>query len=99
MRVVRLPQALSDLVGTAEYISEDNIEAADRFFDAFEAALELIRKNPRIGAVRLFEDRLVVRLWPIKGFEKCLIFYTESVDEVIVLRVIHSARDYQRFFE
>ena len=29
MKVVRLPQALIDLVETAEYIAEDNIEAAD----------------------------------------------------------------------
>jgi hypothetical protein len=38
MRIVKLPQALTDLVETAEYIAEDDTDAADRFFDAFEEA-------------------------------------------------------------
>ena len=39
MKIVKLPQALTDLVETAGYIAADNIEIADRFFDAFEATL------------------------------------------------------------
>ena len=97
MRVVRLPQALMDLVEAAEYIADDNIDAADRFFDAFEAALEMIKRTPKIGVVRMFEGRLEIRMWPVKGFDKCLIFYTVSTDEIVILRVMHSARDYKRF--
>jgi toxin ParE1/3/4 len=97
MRVAKLPQALADLVETAEYIAEDDIDAADRFFDAFEAALETIRQTPKIGSVRRVEGDPEVRMWPIRGFEKSLIFYTESPDEIVVLRVIHSSRDYTRF--
>lgn len=99
MKIVRLPQALVDLVEMADYIAEDSVDAADRFFDAFEASVETIRRTPRIGTVRLFGERLEVRMWPIKGFRKCLIFYTSSSNEVTILRVIHSARDYTRFFE
>ena len=98
MKVVRLPQALTDLVETADYIADDNVEAADRFFDAFEASLEVIKRTPRIGVVRLFEGKLEVRMWPVKGFETSLVLYTISADEIVVLRVIHSARDYTRFF-
>ena len=97
MKVVRLPRALTDLVETAEYIADDNVDAADRFFDAFEASLEVIKRTPRIGVVRLFEGRLEVRMWPVKGFENSLIFYTVSIDEIVILRVIHSARNYTRF--
>lgn len=98
MKIVRLPQALVDLVETADYIAEDNIDAADRFFDAFEAAVKTIGRTPKIGTVRLFENRHEIRMRPIKGFEKCLIFYTESASEIVILRVIHSSRDYTRFF-
>jgi plasmid stabilization system protein ParE len=97
MRVVKLPRALLDLVETAEYIAKDDVDAADRFFDAFEASLELICRTPKIGSIRQFEDRVEVRMWPIRGFEKTLIFYTESPDEIVILRVIHSSRDYARF--
>jgi plasmid stabilization system protein ParE len=99
MRVVRLPKALADLVETADHIAEDNIVAADRFFDSFEKAVERIRRTPKMGAVKLFEGRLEVRMWPIKGFEKCLIFYTESSNEIVILRIVHSARHYTRFFD
>lgn len=99
MRVVRLSQALTDLVETAEYIAADDVDAADRFFDAFEAAIERIRKTPKIGSVRVYDDRLEIRMWPIKSFEKCLIFYTVSTDEIVILRVLHGARDFTRFFE
>lgn len=97
MKIVRLPQALVDLVETAEYIAEDNIDATDRFFDAFEPALKTIGRRPKIGTVRLFENRQEIRMWPIKSFEKCLIFYIVSADEIVILRVLHSARDYTRF--
>jgi plasmid stabilization system protein ParE len=96
MRIVKFPKALKDLVETAEFIAEDNIETADRFFEAFESTIELIRKTPKIGSVRKFQDQLEVRMWFVSGFERCLIFYTQSVDEIAILRVIHSARDYTR---
>lgn len=98
MKIVRFPQALSDLVESAEFLAHDDIEVADRFFDAFEATVEQIRRTPKIGGVRSFQNRVDVRMWFIRGFEKHLIFYTESPDEIAILRVIHSARDYTRFF-
>ena len=36
MNLVRLPQAMADLVETADYIAADDPEVADRFFNAFE---------------------------------------------------------------
>ncbi len=96
MKIVKLPQALVDLIETADYIAQDSPEAADRFFDAFEESVETIRTTPRIGSIRRFEGRMDIRMWFVRGFEKCLIFYTESSEEIVILRVIHSARDYYR---
>lgn len=99
MKIVKLPQALVDLVETGEYIAENDTAAADRFFDAFEASIETIRKTPKIGSIRRFQDRVDIRMWFVRGFDKCLIFYTENPEEIVILRVIHSARDYYRVFE
>jgi toxin ParE1/3/4 len=34
-----------------------------------------------------------LRLWPVPGFERHLIFYVERADYIDVLRVLHGARD------
>ncbi len=99
MKLTKLPQALTDLVETAMYIAEDNPEVADRFFDAVEVTLEDIRKTPKIGATRNFKGQTDIRMWFVRGFRKSIIFYTENSDEIVILRVIHSARDYKRFFD
>lgn len=99
MKLVKLPKALTDLVETASYLANDDIEVADRFFDAFEATLEVLLRSPKIGSPRMFRDNTEVRMWFIRGFEKSLIFYTETAEEIVILRVIHSARDYTRFFD
>ena len=98
MRIVKLPQALVDLIETAEYLAEDDLEVADRFFDAFETTLEDLRNTPKIGRVRNYRNEVDIRMWFVRGFEKSLIFYTENSKEIVILRVIHSARDYSRFF-
>ena len=98
MKLIQLPQALVDLVETADYLAKDDVEVADRFFDAFEKTLEDIRRTPKIGSIRKFRNRIDVRMWFIHGFDKSLIFYTENADEIVILRVIHAARDYTRFF-
>ena len=98
MKIVKLPQALIDLVETGDYLAEDDIEVADRFFDAFEATLDEILKTPKIGSIRKFRNEIDVRMWFVRGFEKSLIFYTENADEIVILRIIHAARDYTRFF-
>lgn len=99
MRVVKFPQALVDLVETADYIAEDDPEIADRFFDAFEASIETLRRTPKIGTIRRFEGRDEIRMWFVRDFEKCLIFYTENREEIAILRIIHSSRDYHRVFD
>ena len=99
MRIVKLPQALVDLIETAEYLAEDDLEVADRFFDAFEKTLEDLRNTPKIGRVRNYRNEVDIRMWFVRGFEKSLIFYTENSEEIVILRVIHSARDFNRFFQ
>lgn len=99
MKIVKLPQALVDLVETADYLAGGAPEVADRFFDAFEATLDDIVKTPKIGSIRKFRNEVDIRMWFVRGFEKSLVFYTENTDEIVILRIIHAARDYTRFFD
>ena len=56
---------------------------------------------PEIGSPRTASDPSLagLRLWPVPGFEKFRICYIPRVDHIDVLRVLHGARDSERFFE
>lgn len=99
MKIVKLPQALADLIETADYFAQEDASLADQFFDAFESTVDIVKRTPKIGSLRLLNDRTEIRMWFIAGFEKCLIFYTGNSEEIVVLRIIHASRDYTRFFD
>jgi toxin ParE1/3/4 len=40
-----------------------------------------------------------IRAWPIKGYRNFLIFYRESRGSILVVRVLHGARDIEKAFE
>jgi len=97
MRLVRKPQAWRDIVEIGEYLGEADLTAADRFLDALERTAQTLLRSPRIGNLRISEQFGVIRLHPITGFENYLIFYKETADELTLIRIIHTARDYTRF--
>jgi toxin ParE1/3/4 len=93
--VHRHPQALSDVEESAVYIGHDAPEAALRFLDAVEATIRILADNSEIGTVRAFDrnDLSGLRFFPVKGFEKHLIFYLPILDGIEVFPVLHGARD------
>ncbi|HEY8667901.1 MAG TPA: type II toxin-antitoxin system RelE/ParE family toxin [Tepidisphaeraceae bacterium] len=89
------PTAERDVDAIAEYIAQDSLTAALRFHVAVRRAGDVLATMPRMGAVyglkrARFAD---VRFWPIKGFRKYLLFYRPERNGVLILRVIHGARD------
>lgn len=98
LRVVVRPAARRDLAEQSEHIAEDSPTAAFRFLEAASAAFDLLGSFPEIGRLRRFLHPKLsgVRSWPIKGFEKHVIFYRFSERQIDILRVIHSARDLTR---
>lgn len=100
-RIAKRAKAKQDLIDLAEYIARDNVDAAERFVDAAEAAFLLLSKTPGAGATsEFFTSELAgVRVWPIRGFEKHLIFYRQLADGLEIVRVIHSARDIATLFD
>ncbi len=100
MKIVKRKQAVIDVIETADFISQDNLEIAHKFLDAFEATLERIKSVPEIGTLRQTEAQPNLRMWFVEDFSKCLIFYAinEEAQEIEIIRVIHSSRDYTKFF-
>ena len=94
-KVLRRPRAKQDLLEQALFIGGDNPDAAERFLDAAEAAFTQLLRMPEIGAAREYRnERLAgLRLWPIPGFERHLIFYRPTETGIEVVRVLDAARD------
>ena len=94
-RVRKRPQATVDLTQYAEYISRDSLDSALRFLDAAEQTFPFIAKMPEMGALCKFQsvEAKPVRFWPVRGFEKYLIFYLPLPDGIEIVRVLHGAMD------
>ena len=99
--LIRHLSAERDIIECADYIARDSYEAAIRFMDCVESAFLLLLERPKIGALRegLVPGVEGIRMWPVGGFEKYLIFYQQIPNRIEILRVLHSARDIESIFE
>jgi toxin ParE1/3/4 len=96
-----LPKAEEDVIEIASYIGADSPAAADRFADAFERACELLVSMPELGHLQAFAHPELegLRSFPVKGFEKYLVFYRIAPPVLEIVRVLHGARDLPALFE
>jgi toxin ParE1/3/4 len=96
-----LPRAAADLREQRDYIAQDNFASAERFLAAAEEAFERLATMPGMGVVRTVRNPRLgrIRQWPIRGFERHLIFYRETEAGIEVVRVLHGARDSGRILE
>lgn len=93
LRILRA--ADRDIDEIAAYIAQDNIDAALRFLDAIDDALQSIRLHPkRYPLVEIDDDRLRgIRRRGVDGFARFLVFYALHGRTIDVIRVLHGARD------
>jgi toxin ParE1/3/4 len=98
LRAVRNPRVRRDELRIFLYIGENNLDAAERFLQAVENDIQMLREMPRIGARREFRHPKLkgLRSWPVSGFGNYLIFYRVRESELQIFRVIHGARDLRR---
>ena len=99
-RFVVRPRADLDLDDPAAYIARDSVPAAHRFYEAAARAFELLADMPGMGSSWESPDPKFadLRVWPIHGFEKNLIFYRIIAGGVEIVRVVHSARNVKDVF-
>ena len=85
----------ADIIGLAEYIARDSLEIALRFFDATEATICGLAEMPGKGTLREFEDQRLANLRanPVDGFPNHWIFYESTAQTLLIVAVLHGARD------
>ncbi len=100
-RILLRAAARRDLVDHFIFIGQNTgEEAARRFLKSANAAFEDLARMPRLGASRKFRNPKFadVRMWRVPDFEKHLIFYRQLLDGIVVLRLVHGARDLEELF-
>jgi toxin ParE1/3/4 len=95
------PDVEEELTAIAEYIAEDNPDAADRFIEAAYETFTKLALSPGIGRIRRFRaSRLKhLRSFRISRFEDYLIFYQPISGGIEVYHVFHGAQDLERLFK
>ena len=92
MRILWLDQAEHDLEEIVDYLLWRDPQAAARIYDAIRRRVELLATQPAIGRFGRVRDtrELVIARTPY------IVAYTvdQHIDAVIILRVLHSARQW-----
>lgn len=94
-RVLRRPQAESDILEIWDYIAEDSMDEADRWVDRLDEKLSLWATQPTLGRVR---EELAPRVRSL-AFGRYVVFFESLPDGIDVLRVLHGSRDLDAGFE
>jgi len=93
----RLSEAAAvDIIEQADWYREkSDSKLAKRWGTAVTSAVLRILRNRRSGAPCRFSPTELrgIRRMPISGFPKHLVFYSAEDDDVLILRVLHGARD------
>jgi toxin ParE1/3/4 len=101
-RQLRISEAAaSDILEQSDwYEAHSGARLVARWQRAVTVAILHIVKNPGSGALCRFQAAGLrgVRRTFIAGFPKHLVFYTVEEGELLVLRVLHGARDLERLF-
>jgi toxin ParE1/3/4 len=97
VKILRRPLFIEDLHTIWAYIASDNPGAADRLVGELDERYQMLAERPRLGFQR-FPKYPAMRLFP---FRRYLIIYQplETGDGIELIRLLHAARDYRRFFD
>jgi toxin ParE1/3/4 len=93
--------AVADILEQADwYIVKSGHPLAKRWDKAVTATVLRALRNPASGKVCSFKapELRNVRSMPIGGFSKHLLFYQVRGSKLLVLRVVHGARDLEALF-
>lgn len=93
-------EASEDISDHAMRLARANRSAATRFIGSVRKTLGYIEAFPTGGT--LFEvddpDIPAMRIWPVSGFRKYVIFYRYDGAVIEILRVLDGTRDLRAFF-
>ena len=94
------PKAARDLDEISGHIAADNPEAAERVQLTLLNTADFLAQHPELGRrIRKAAARhLQIRWFVVPKFRNYLIFYQPFHETVMVVRVLHAAQDWTRFF-
>jgi toxin ParE1/3/4 len=100
-RFILAPEVEEELTAIAEYIADEDPDAADRFIEAAYETFTKLAQVPGMGRPRRFRaSRLSnLRSFRVSGFDDYLVFYSPIPDGIEVYHVFHGARDLEGLFE
>ncbi len=85
------PRFLLDLAEELTWLRDNaGIDVAERWYDAFQASIQFIEKNPSIGRERKALSPGGIRPWRVQGFPRWLIFYRLVDNKKIVFCRVRS---------
>ena len=98
-KVYQRAAARRDLVEHFVYLAENaGLDTGERFLTNVEASFSDLADQPMIGAPLTLQWQHLalagMRKWRVKDFENHLIFYLPRADGVLIVRVLHAARDW-----
>ena len=94
------PRAQRDLEGIWSFIAADNPEAAGRVRATILSTADLLAANRELGRriLNATPRHAEVRWIVVPRFRNYLMFYRPFEDTIMVLRILHAAQDWTRFF-
>jgi plasmid stabilization system protein ParE len=82
-----------DLIEMWQYIADYNVSAANRLNDSLGIVCELLGRNPLLG--EMFDPaRPSLRRF---AHENYVVYYNATTDPILIVRVLHGARDTTSF--
>jgi toxin ParE1/3/4 len=100
-RLVLSDAAVADILEQADwYTVQSGPALAQRWEKAVTSAVLRVLRTPVAGTPCIFRPAELrnIRRTPIAGFPKHLLFYRIHGTEILVLRVVHGARDLETLF-
>lgn len=101
MKLARFsPKAERDLDSIFRFIAGDNVNAAENVRQNILSVADFLAQYPNAGRrIRNVSPRHAnVRWLVVPKFRNYLIFYQPFRDTVMVIRILHAAQDWKRFF-
>lgn len=92
-RISRMADA--DIERVCDHIAEDNPEAAGRLDQQIHRAIQLLAKFPGIGHSR---PDVKDKRYLFRAVGNYIIAYRVEKKELVVVRVVHGARDFRKLF-
>jgi toxin ParE1/3/4 len=94
------PRAENDLNEVCKYIAGDNLDAAKQVRQTILNTADFLVLNPAIGRriLKASSKHRAIRWFVVPKYRNYLIFYQLFKDSIVVVRILHAAQDWTRFF-